>query len=288
MRVRFDDHHHMLEDIGVRVMGPMPSSSQVLKSHLETFKYELVVEFLWYNLPYSAFLRELNQLVKQAFPSTAVVTVTPDLNHERFTPDQIKGEDSEAFSLRRALFRQNLLDTETFFWSRAEVNSCVNVNICKHIHELYPSQHLHLQVFYQAMSPTKGGEQTRSDRTPARDLGAPADWSSSLSRSFCCRHSLLTIALLVKVYHVVYETTFHSKTTYKYLMRRDASVTASLERETRCPVFFLFIQSTEQEGERFAGRERSAGTTATSLLVLTKSTETKAYLPVTSILQLIF
>jgi glycosyltransferase involved in cell wall biosynthesis len=172
---RFDDHHHMLEDIGVRVVGPMPSSSQVLKSHLETFKYELVVEFLWYNLQYSAFLRELNQLVKQAFPSTVVVTVTPDLNHERFIPERIEGEDPETFSRRRALFRQNLLDTETFFWSRAEVNSCVNVDICKHIHELYPSQHLQLQAFYQAMSPTKGGEQTWSDRTGVIYIGYEND-----------------------------------------------------------------------------------------------------------------
>ena len=162
---RFDDHHHMLEDAGIRVMGPMPSSSQALRSHLETFKYELVVEYLWNNLPYTAFLRELNQIVKQAAPSTAVVTVCPDLNHERYISDRLEGEDDDTFSLRSALFRQNLLDAEAFFWSRAEVNSCVNMDICERIHELYPSKRLQLQPFYQDISSSKDGEKTWSDRT---------------------------------------------------------------------------------------------------------------------------
>lgn len=162
---RFDDHHHKLEDIGVRVIGPLPSSSQILKSHLETFKYELVVEFLWNHLEHLAFLRDLNQIVKQASPATGIVVVSPDLNHERFTPVRMAREDQEAFLRRTAFFREKILDTETFFWSRAEVGTCVNMDICKRIHELYPEKKLQLQPFYQHINSTRNTETTWSERT---------------------------------------------------------------------------------------------------------------------------
>ena len=77
----------------------------------------------------------------------------------------MEGEDTNSFLLRKTLFRQNLLDTETFFWSRAEVNSCVNLDICKRIHELYPSKNLELQPFNQAISPTNERKKSWSDRT---------------------------------------------------------------------------------------------------------------------------
>ena len=106
-----DNHHHILEDMGVRVIGPLPSSSQVIRAELEARKYELVVEYLWAHPPYLSFLRDLNQIVERVSPATAVATVSPDLAHKRWSG------------------QTNAYETvETYFWRRADVVSGVSVD----------------------------------------------------------------------------------------------------------------------------------------------------------------
>ena len=126
-----DNHHHILEDMGVRVIGPLPSSSQVIRAELEARKYELVVEYLWAHPPYLSFLRDLNQIVERVSPATAVATVSPDLVHKRWSG------------------QTNAYETvETYFWSRADVVSGVSVDITQRIQELLPGKIPTIQPFF--------------------------------------------------------------------------------------------------------------------------------------------
>ena len=135
-----------LNKLGVRVIAGTSIHQMLL--FIENHHYDVVIEFLWFNPDYMAYLRALNSIVKDMNPNTKIVVVNPDIIHIRLY---------EEVSARNPKCMECLdwKETELYFWNLADVVAGVNENLNKITRQLVPSARVVLLPYCQLDIPTK-------------------------------------------------------------------------------------------------------------------------------------
>ena len=135
-----------LTKLGVRVVAGTSIHQMLLL--IEDHNFDAVIEFLWFNPDYMAYLRALNTIVKDTSPNTRIVVINPDIIHIRLY-EEVSAKNP------RCMECLDWKETELYFWSLAEVVAGINENLNKVVRGLVPSARVVLLPYCQLEIPTR-------------------------------------------------------------------------------------------------------------------------------------
>ena len=125
-----------LHKLGVHVIDGSAGANDgtaVLNMKLQlAFQYDAVVEFLWGNPQYLAYLRQFNQILKDISPLTDIVIVNPDIFHQRLQ----KEYGNERRGCRQCTIYK---EAELYFWENAEIVAGVSEEVNSVTRKLVPA-----------------------------------------------------------------------------------------------------------------------------------------------------
>lgn len=125
-----------LEELGITVIdgtsGAKDATTTVkVKELLLQNKYEAVIEFLWGTPDYLAYLRDINEQIKDLSPSTAIGVLNADVFHQRMLKEH--GGD-----VNKCPSCEEYRKVELYFWQNADVVIGVNDDINLQTRKIFP------------------------------------------------------------------------------------------------------------------------------------------------------
>ena len=127
--------NNLLEDFDIDVLGPLPTNYAILQAKLKVKRFDFVVQIYRPSLPYLVFLQDVNQIIREFSPFTAILPLISELHHsERTAPPR----DPAKKGVR--LLKGDMREVESYFFQRYDALIALSPDLQSRAQEIVPTK----------------------------------------------------------------------------------------------------------------------------------------------------